>query len=410
MNNKNEKNNLKNDLPIRQVMADMKDDLYAIVNPELNALEDFAKSLYLRVLGTVIQYGNEPSDLQSLYFKRIVKGMTKDESPYDIMKRALEISAKDIREFVDYLKEKPARFYFALDAAVLTALGGGSQAGCEYLAELLEVLGISKQELQCISLIAKSIVTQQPSIYDEAKPLMTEELCKADFAPYLKNFYAGALVDTPNHHQVFIAPAKNLSGHIKYPGEYKARRVSFSNLAIDISDKVWTFLYCEDIVFENCDISGSNYSLMFTSCERITFINCHLFDFRTYAINMSDVKQMCLTNCEFTNCICYYNRRYDDWKELGGVIHELDTNHKVEVIISKCLFKDCGGHNEDCYNSDAIISNAMCNVTNSKFINCWNTHTRGYSRERDEFSKYHRKLFCRCEQKDNEVIDSAELC
>lgn len=399
MNDKNEKNNLKNDLPIRQVMADMKDDLYAIVNPELNALEDFAKSLYLRVLGTVIQYGNEPSDLQSLYFKRIVKGMTEDESPEDIMKRALEISAKDIREFVDYLEDKPARFYFALDAAVLTALGGGSQASCEYLAELLEVTGIGKQELRCIALIAKSIVTQQASFYDEAKPLLLEDLAEVSFLPYIKNYYAGAVVDSA-YAKVFSAHDKALSAEIKYPLTYTERKVTFRNLLINVGE-CWSFNGCETVIFENCDLVGSCFdncnvtgrdrSLNFDGCNRVVFSHCRFADFRIRPIcftNFSICKELSIKNCEFSNCIMQYDSSDGDNRYAGGIVlimsydflkayqYPQRTGFFRPFVMTDCVFSNCGTCNQrskylGCGPSCCgIIANGIGTVNNCKFLNC----------------------------------------
>ncbi|MDO5295856.1 MAG: hypothetical protein Q4F00_04300 [bacterium] len=394
MNNKDEKNNLKNDLAIRQVMADMKDDLYAIVNPELNALEDFAKSLYLRTLGTVIQYDNTPSDLQSLYFKRIVKGMTEDESPEDIMKRALEISAKDIRDFVDYLKDKPARFYFALDAAVLTALGGGSQAGCEYLAGLLEVLGISKQELQCISLIAKSIVTQQASLYDEAKPLLLEDLAEVSFFPYIKNYYTGAVIDSA-YAKEFYAPDKALSAEIQYPLTYTQRKVTFKNLLIKtLKNENWHFNGCETVIFENCDIIESNASFDFDGCRRVVFSHCRFADCTWRVIwfsKFSICEELSIKNCDFINCIMNYNQ--EDCKVLGGIVYIMDYEHINKsdyrysgckfnhFVMTDCVFHNCGSCNKyNCGNEKfptGIIANGINKVNNCKFLSCQSYYMSG---------------------------------
>ena len=375
MNNKDAKNNLKLDLPIRQVMAELKDDLYVIVNPELNALEELAKSLYLRVLGSIIQYEDEPSEMQSLYFKRIAKGMTKEESPEEIMRKALEISADDIRDFVGCMQDNPARFYFALDAAVLTALGGASQAGCEYQAEMLEIIGITKSELQCIALIAKSVIAQQPSFYDEAKPLLLNDLAQADFSPYLGHFYTGQLQNSTDL-QVFTAPSQKDSSKLQYPTNYTARRVSFSNLAINISAK-WTFDCCEEVRFNNCSFDGTQGTnpLYFRVCRNVEFSGCKFVNFNTNTIIAVNVGEngLIFTDCEFNNCC---SDSFSDSgrirNENGRVIFVNRAKHDdstCEVIIRECKFHNCIT-NTDVPNLKSPISNANCIVKNSQFINC----------------------------------------
>ena len=183
---------LTNASQIRKVMDTMKEDMYAIVNPDLKDMNELIKSLYLKVLCTTILYLNEPSDSQLLYLKRIVKGFKSEESPEALMTKALNISAEDIRDFIEYMREKNTRYYFALDALVLTALGEQSQLNREYLAELIEITDIAQNELQCLILIARSIITQDASLYEKAKPMMTDSMKQNDFSPYIESFYASA--------------------------------------------------------------------------------------------------------------------------------------------------------------------------------------------------------------------------
>ena len=60
---------------IRKLMKDMKANLYAIENPDLVVLDEFNKNLYIKLLCTVVEYENNPSDMQVLYLKRIIKGI-----------------------------------------------------------------------------------------------------------------------------------------------------------------------------------------------------------------------------------------------------------------------------------------------------------------------------------------------
>ena len=57
------------------LMEELKAEQAAIVNPELVSLDEYTKTLYLKVLGTIVQYENIASDMQVFYLKRIVSGM-----------------------------------------------------------------------------------------------------------------------------------------------------------------------------------------------------------------------------------------------------------------------------------------------------------------------------------------------
>ena len=107
---------------IRKMLEEMKGHKYAIANPDLVSLDEYVKSLYIQVLCTVVQYENEPVDMQILYLKRIVNGIGVEDPVEEYMRKALEISETDIQEFLSHMKEGKARYYFALDAILLVSM------------------------------------------------------------------------------------------------------------------------------------------------------------------------------------------------------------------------------------------------------------------------------------------------
>lgn len=129
-----EKNLNKNIAGIRNAMKEMKAEMYAIRNPELAELDEYRKTLYLKVLCTVLQYENTPSDMQILYLKRLLKGLGADEPVEEYMRKALDISDVDIREFVGYMKDSRIKYYFALEGILLISMGDYSADTYEYLA------------------------------------------------------------------------------------------------------------------------------------------------------------------------------------------------------------------------------------------------------------------------------------
>lgn len=79
-------------LKMRLKIKDMKAQVYPIVNPELLGLDEYIKSLYIKLLCTIILYENDPLEMQVLYLKRIMQGMDIEDPIEEYMKKALELS------------------------------------------------------------------------------------------------------------------------------------------------------------------------------------------------------------------------------------------------------------------------------------------------------------------------------
>lgn len=287
---------------IRTMMSGMKVEMYAIVNPELAALDEYTKNLYLKVLCTVIQYENEPSEMQTLYFKRLIAGSGTEEPLEEYMRKALEISDVDIKEFISYMKENQVRYYFALESMVLTAMGQQTQNNYEYLAELIELCGITKEDLKYLAFIAESILRQDSGYYDTAKDNINNRTKSLNFYPYVSNYYAGALIDNDSE-QYYTAPSLGMNTNdIILPAEYTARKVTFRNLVINLGEDC-KFEGCETVDFINCKITtDDSKALYFKAIGNVSFTECEFYDMDNHvacfeSVNNVEVKQCTLRNC-----------------------------------------------------------------------------------------------------------------
>lgn len=389
---------------IRKLMKDMKANLYAIENPDLVVLDEFNKNLYIKLLCTVVEYENNPSDMQVLYLKRIIKGIGLQEPIENYMRKALEVSDDDIKEFIDFAKKGCIKFYFALESILLAALGDSNQPNMEYVAEIIELCGVTKNDLEYLSLVAKSILQQDSSYYDESKKIITEECMQLNFKPYIENYYVGAITD--NEYVIcYSAPNKELSNGLVFKNAFMAKDVILNNMIIYIRDE-WNINSCENVLFENCEIYGKSYSITLESCGTVTFKNCKISGFSSYAFVDKLVNELKFNNCQFVNCMYRINIFDAEDYCTGGVIHK-GKNYSISgeksIKIHNCLFKDCGIRNSDCSSAKAIISNGICEVLNSKFNNCWyynNNTTRG---------KYEKLFAVGSTCINNQVIDSLEL-
>lgn len=330
----------KNIEAIRRVLKEKKAERYALVNPVLVELDEYMKSLYLRVLCSALQYESMPTEMQTLYLKRIVKGMEAEDGVQEYMRRALEISEQEVQEFLSIFGEKTVKFYFAVDGIVLSSLGSGNDKAYEYLAEILELLGITKSELTYLCLIARAILEQKSEVFDEAKEKLTDRVKELNFIPYVKNFYVGAIVDTDMEYYL-TAPEKELSKGFEYKNEYRQRRVVFENLDIEVKE-TWGFVGCEEVVFRNCNLKGvENKNICFDALGSVKFEGCKIRDFKKMGfISLYDVNNLVVKNCEISECGYNCSTGYHVQYSRGGVI---GTNNwdMTEIIIENNTILNC---------------------------------------------------------------------
>ena len=349
------------------MLKDLKAEKYAIVNPELVALDEYVKGLYLKVLCTVIQYENDPSEMQILYLKRIVNGISIDDTAEECMRKALEISTEDMQEFLSIMEKSNCKYYFAVDGIILSSLGKGNAPSYDYLAEIVELLEINKSDLEYLCTITKSVLQQDSAFYDQAKELVNERVGQLDFTPYIQNYYAGAIVDTDTEKHYF-APNMNLSYNIEYLCNYRERKVVFENVEIEV-DFEWTFDGCEEVVFRNCRLLGKGGTIKITSVGTVRFENCKIEKFANRFLEMKNINNLHVQNCEIIEC-GYTCVGY----ERGGVIY-CSGIHEICLIGNKLL---------NCYiKAEAIYSGVSgvfigldgqyvesVKVENNEFIGC----------------------------------------
>ena len=90
-----------NILEIRNHFMELQNEKYTIRNGRLSDKEEYLKSLYVQMLSTVVQYENDVTEMQLLFLQRIVKGLCCELQTEDYMRKALDISMVEVKEFAD---------------------------------------------------------------------------------------------------------------------------------------------------------------------------------------------------------------------------------------------------------------------------------------------------------------------
>lgn len=292
---------LKNISEIQKMLKERKSELYAFETHILKPEEEYIKMMYLKVLCSVMQYDNEPNEMQLMFLQRIVLGAGAELEFKEYMRMALELSVEDVSEFISLVSEKSLRYYFAVDSMIVAALSGREKMDYYYIAELIEILGITKKELKYLTVVASAILQQDSAMYQNAKSLIVESVSGLQWKPYVLSFHSGLLID--NQEEKYYASANK--GKLNISSEevhFTEKRVVFENLEINFNAD-WTFKGCEEVRFKNCILKGNKTNNMTAnSVKEFVMENCQVSDFGNRIAHYDNGGNIIIEGNKFTNC------------------------------------------------------------------------------------------------------------
>ena len=404
-------------LKMRLKIKDMKAQVYPIVNPELLGLDEYIKSLYIKLLCTIILYENDPLEMQVLYLKRIMQGMDIEDPIEEYMKKALELSEVDIEDFILFMKKDIVKCYFAVDGIILLVMGNHDYRNIEYLEELLEVCGLDKNDLNSLSLIAISILQQKSDCYEKAQKCIGHNVMGTDFSPYIKSFFDSGIV-SDNEKYIYY---RNMTNKGLNPKRiYESNKIIFENMEICLEDSL-SFNKCEELNFVNCkfvkNVKEDISCIIVNGCKNIRIEKCSF----TNLNNIHDIFKLenceevffqdsLVQNCNFIKDVC--------GNEKIGLIIQIDGNEKIKISIINSKFQNLTGSSKVKYyrpsfyaRPGSIITNKKSYVSNCEFDNIEYYAYLG-TRQQDylKLEKGRMRLFTRkTENIDNKINNSPEF-
>lgn len=387
---------------------------YPITGHPLENVTDYIKNIYLKMLCVITAYGDEVKEEQTLLLQRIISGVYTEGTIEDYMRQALDVEVSDFEEFLMQIKDVRLEYIFAVDAMLVTFVSDSpGEHQSELLAEILEMLCITKPELQYLVAISRSIIEQSNDVYSQAERMRPETVDYREFLCYCRKYITGIVCNSEK--QLYLSSVKQYSfdlNSLKLSAQneqyivFKQAQVVMENLIIDNSCQALHFEANESVKFINCEFCGDIKSILFTACKNIEIINCIFRNFTSRTILLDNSLNIKIEGCNFINCKFNYHRSSNDWEALGGVIHSNITDNTINLVINSCEFKECGGVNDTNFYSSAVIANCSAQVSNSKFINCWNY----YSNNSIDPDNYSRTLFVLGTPNiNNEIIKSAKF-
>ncbi len=267
-----------------------------------------------------------------------------------------------------------------MDGIVLLTLGNGNKDSYEYFVELIELLEINKADLEFICNIARAVLTQESAYFDIAKAMINKRVENLDFTPYIKSFYIGIIVDSESEVH-YYAPDKESSKNIGLEIYYSEKRVVFENLYIELNEN-WEFDGCEEVIFSNCTLHGTNKSLHFDRVGRVKFCNCKVKNFSNGVAYFTSINELELLYSKFNDC-----GRTGNGDFRGGMFLINCKNQLDNVIIENNEFRDCyiaASTYDQSYGVTGVVMDFVLQqsrkikINNNKFIRCECKNNRRY--------------------------------
>lgn len=325
---------------IRKYFEEHKAERYSFENALLSEKDEYVKSLYFRMLCTLTRYTGEPSEMQVLYIRRLIAGSHVENKLEDYMRMALDLDTEDIDEFISVFEEDDLKYYFCIDGAILLSVKRSEDKNYELLAELIELLGVTRDELMYLASVSKAILCLSSEQLDYAKEISTKNTKGLSLYHYVASFYAGMIVDTPELRHIYSCNKKEVN-LLKY-NDYKAKRVILENVTISLQQNV-VFDGCSEVIIRRCQFNGNSRFLEFRRVGRVIIEECEVSDFSNRFALFTDTNNLYLNKNRFVNCGCISSIDIkggvllSDGKRMDSVV--IENNKLLNCYVARTEYK-----------------------------------------------------------------------
>lgn len=386
---------------IRKYFEEHKAERYPFENALLSEKDEYIKSLYFRMLCTLVRYTGEPSEMQVLYIRRLIAGSYAENEFQDYMRMALDLDTEDIDEFISVFEEDDLKYYFCIDGLIVLTVAEAPDKNYELLAELIEMLGLCRDEVVYLATISKAIISRDVVMFDGAKDLATESVKALSMYQYIRDFYTGKIVDTEKevHFYSYEKEKVLLDRNI-----FKNKKVTIENGILSLS-KLIIFEGCEEVFLKNCQFSAEKeYCFQFKGCKKVIVKDCVFESFSRHIFEIERTTDFIIKNSEVRNCTVKGSISRYSTGATGIVVYVEGDLKDTRITITNSVFKNC---NSKAGNPETtalgIISNCMCEVNKSKFYNIHH-YTYDYSDYIKTNDSYQRLFIDGSKNNDNEIV------
>lgn len=184
----------------REQMKKNKGEVYPIEGHTLlqKDVDEYTKETYLKMLCVIMRYDGQGSEEQATFIKRLIKGIGGQGSFEEYLRKAMEVDIKFFDEALKQIKENELKYIFTIDSILITYIASNvTDEQISFVAELSEMVGISKDEMELISKIVRTVLEQDNKGYLEIcksiETIQEKEKILVPFYPYAKQFVGGVI-------------------------------------------------------------------------------------------------------------------------------------------------------------------------------------------------------------------------
>ena len=420
---------------VRKYFHSLKANRYPFVNETLAEKDEYTKSLYFRLLCTLIRYTCEPNEMQVLYIERLIAGCKAEQKYRDYMRMALELEIKDVEEFVSALKETELKYYFCIDGSILLMLSDSDDKNYELLAEIVEIFGITRQEVQYLALASRAIVAQNSTMFEETLAQSPESMFSLSLFPYIADFHTGLVENTDQ--KVYLYSFSKAKVDLSNYQHLKPNKLVIENIILDHKDKMLQFQGYHEIVLRRCSVNLSELKLhfenvsnvvldhcvfdggakeketleaiQFNTCTDVKITDCVFKNFSSQTIVKNDVVNFSVESSNFEKCIYKYNHSTYNWDSSKCMIYSNNNFQNAIIYFENCTFVNCGGKNDSYGCATSFICNCKSKLKNCQFIECWHYHC-SYGMYKLDPNDSNRRMFTWDTEVENcQVVNSANI-
>lgn len=350
---------------------------YPIKNILLENESDYIKNNYFKMLAVILQQGNEITEVQTTFYKRMLAGVKTEYTIEDYLRQALEIEINDFVDFTNQCSDMILRYRFVIDAILLICCDKKDDKQIELAVSFMEFLKLKKEEIEYLSKLCKSILEQDLETYleTEISDIKINDILYDYIETYIDNLIKDIEVINENEIKIFYKNKKQIVID-KFIDENKiinAEKLIFRNVIFNLSQQALNFNGNIEILFKDCEFINGNYSIYLTDCKKVKFKNCQFKHFTTRVLVEKSINEVQIIDCSFENCICKYRKFWDNTYFYGGVIYTANYSNNGKNYIKSTYFYNCGSNNYYNYSvGNNAISNCINIIENCKFKNCWN--------------------------------------
>ena len=338
---------------------------YSLPHDELKSRAEGIKASYLTMLGVFLMAGENQNENQKYHFQGLISGAQYNKTAQDILTDAENIEISDYEKFIEAFSKDQLKYRWCFDSMTLSWLGEWSDEQMSFLADLMEELELSVEDVVYIKKQSKALLEKDIKQYIEnelQRPISIAEEC---IRTYAESSIGGSVLNTKDKLIIRMNKKTSVEGDWN-PLWHGKEEVELEN--IHFNGDMPQFESSSSVYLKNCVFDRGRHTMKFLS-KHITIEQCYFKDFNTCVLEFTEPQEVHITGSTFKQCNCVDVNISD----VCTIIRRVGmTEYPLRnCIIDGCAFEWCNVKINVPFGSvNGIISNGSWSIKNSKFISC----------------------------------------